>query len=68
MRWHGFVIPTTRMFIVGDGWRYIEDVIAATEKAIDVAYWEGHDPTPLERELRGLKVAQSVGEEYVTSW
>ena len=53
---------------MGDGWRYIEDVIAATEKAIDVAYWEGDDPTPLERELDGLKVAQSVGEQYVTDW
>lgn len=62
------MIPIMRRFIVGDGWRYIEDVIAATEKAIDVTYWEGDDPTPLERELDGLKVAQSVGEQYVTDW
>ena len=50
------------------GWQYIEDVIAATEKAIDAAYWDGDDPTPLERELEGLRVAQRIGEKYVTSW
>ena len=49
-------------------WQYIEDVIAATEKAIDAAYWDGDDPTPLERELEGLRVAQRIGEKYVTSW
>lgn len=53
--------------VVG-GWQYIEDVIAATEKAIDGAYWDGLDPTPLERELESLRVAQSVGEQYVTEW
>lgn len=50
------------------GWMYIEDAMAAAEKAIDGAYWDGMDPTPYERELEGLRVAKKVGEEYVTSW
>ncbi len=50
------------------GWQYIEDVIAATEKAIDVAYWEGDDPTYLKRKLEGLRIAQRIGEKYVTDW
>jgi hypothetical protein len=50
------------------GWMYIEDAMTATEKAIDNAYWDGLDPTPKERELEGLRMAQKVGEQYVTDW
>ena len=53
---------------MGSDVQYIEDVITATQKAIDNAYWEDEDPTPLERELASLRAAQEVGEEYVTSW
>lgn len=49
-------------------WQYIDDAIRATERAIDGAYWDGRDPTPLERELESLKVAKKVGEEYVTNF
>ena len=50
------------------GWMYIEDAMTAAEKAIDNAYWDGLDPTPMERELDSLRVAQRVGEQYVTDW
>jgi len=49
-------------------WWFIEDVIRATERALDEALWEGQDTTYLKRELAGLRAAQAVGEEYVTSW
>lgn len=48
--------------------RFIEDVIRATEKALDEALWDGLDTTHLKRELAGLRAAQEVGEEYVTDW
>lgn len=67
----------------GKGWRYIEDAITATEKALDDALWDGLD-TPckeaklfatgytvaeyLERELAGLRAAQAAGEKYDTDW
>ena len=50
------------------GWRYIEDAITATEKALDDALWDGLDTTYLERELAGLRAAQAAGEKYDTDW
>jgi len=49
-------------------WQYIEDVIRATERALDDAIWDDLDPTYLEIKLNSLRAAKSVGEQYVTSW
>lgn len=51
-----------------DGWCYTEDAIRATEKALDSALWDGHDTTYLERELAGLRLALSLGQQYQTEW
>ena len=51
-----------------DGWCYTEDSIRATEKAIDSALWDGLDTTYLERELAGLRLALSLGQQYQTEW
>ena len=50
------------------GWCYTEDVIRATEKALDSALWDGLDTTYLERELAGLRLALSLGQQYQTEW
>lgn len=49
-------------------WQYIDDVIRATERALDDAIWDDLDPTHLEVKLNSLRAAKSVGEQYVTSW
>jgi len=51
-----------------DGWCYTEDAIRATEKALDSALWDGLDTTYLERELAGLRLALSLGQQYQTEW
>lgn len=51
-----------------DGWCYTEDAITATEKALDDALWDGLDTTYLERELAGLRLALSLGQQYQTEW
>jgi hypothetical protein len=43
---------------------YIEDVITATEKALDDALWDGLDATYLTTYLASLRAAQSLGEKY----
>lgn len=43
---------------------FIEDAIAATERAIDAALWDGLDPTYLTTQLASLRAAQSLGEKY----
>lgn len=50
--------------------QYIEDVITATEKAMDDALWDGdYDLAErYKRELEGLVRSQERGEQYVTSW
>ena len=50
--------------------QYIEDVITATEKAMDDALWDGdYDLAErCKRELEGLVRSQERGEQYVTSW
>ena len=48
--------------------RFIEDVIRATEKALGDAEWDGLDTTYLKQELASLRLAQRVGEKYVTNW
>lgn len=50
------------------GWCYTEDAIRATEKALDSALWDGLDTTYLERELAGLRLALSLGQQYQTEW
>jgi len=49
-------------------WCYTEDAIRATEKALDDALWDGLDTTYLERELAGLRLALSLGQQYQTEW
>ena len=51
-----------------DGWCYTEDAIRATEKALDSALWDGLDTTYLERELAGLRLALSLGQQYQPEW
>ena len=46
----------------------IEDAIAAAEKELDDALWEGSDARSIKVRLRSLKLAQKVGEEWETSW
>lgn len=50
--------------------QYIEDVITATERALDDALWDGdYDLAErCKRELEGLVRSQERGEQYVTSW
>lgn len=50
--------------------QYIENVITATERALDDALWDGdYDLAErYKRELEGLVRSQERGEQYVTSW
>lgn len=52
----------------GRVWMHIEDALRATEKALGDAEWDGLDTTYLKQELVSLRLAQRVGEKYVTNW
>ncbi len=51
-------------------WQYVEDVITATEKALDDALWDGAMDLAekYKRELEGLVRSRDMGQEYVTNW
>lgn len=46
----------------------LHDALRATEKALGEAEWEGLDTTYLKQEIASLRLAQRVGEKYVTNW
>jgi hypothetical protein len=52
----------------GRVWAHIEDALRATERALGEAEWDGLDTTYLKQEIASLRLAQRVGEKYVTSW
>lgn len=52
----------------GRVWMHIDDALRATEKALGDAEWDGLDTTYLKQELASLRLAQRVGEKYVTNW